>query len=158
MRVKNQKLLFACILGCELAGFIGTLFVLSSVSVWYSFLKKPPFSPPNWIFGVVWPILYALMGTSLYLIIMKVKKTREAKKAIVIFLIHLFLNSVWSIAFFANRNIGTSLAIIVVLWGMILYLIFAFRKIDQKAGLLLIPYFLWVSFAVILNYYIWKLN
>lgn len=158
MKIKNPKLLFMSILICELAGVVGILFTSSSILPWYNFLKKPSFSPPSWIFGIVWPILYALMGTSLYLVIMKIKKMRQAKKLVIIFLIHLFFNSIWSIVFFANRNIPASLAIILILWGMILYLILAFRKVDKNASLLLIPYFLWVSFATILNYSIWKLN
>ncbi|HEX6977298.1 MAG TPA: TspO/MBR family protein [Patescibacteria group bacterium] len=155
MNIKNPKLLIACILLCEAAGILGSLFTFSSIPTWYKTLVKPDFSPPNWIFGPVWTTLYALMGASLYLIILKVKNN---KKAVAIFLLHLLLNTLWSIVFFGLKDITRALAVIVVLWIMILYIIISFAKIDKKAAIILLPYLAWVSFATLLNYSLWRLN
>jgi len=151
----NYPLLIFSIALCESAGIIGSLFTFSAISTWYAFLVKPSFSPPNYLFGPVWVILYLLMGISLYLIWQKGKKTFGLVK---LFLIHLVLNSLWSIIFFGFKNLGLAFVEILILWGIILVLAFKFYKVNKTAAYLLIPYQLWVSFATILNLSVWLLN
>mgnify|MGYP001559045178 CR=1 FL=1 len=144
------KLLFSVGI-CLGAGVLGSFFTVSAIPEWYSTLNKPSFSPPNWIFGPVWTILYILMGYSLYLVWTK-------KKVPAIFWIQLVLNAVWSIIFFGMRNPSLALVDIMALWIAIVLTIKAFYKINKLAGNLLIPYLAWVSFASILNLSIALLN
>lgn len=137
-----------------LASVIGGIFTASSVSKWYAKLKKPSFNPPNWIFGPVWTILYLMMGVSLYLVWI----TKFDQLAFVIFGIQLFLNVLWSIIFFGIKNPFYAFIEIVLLWIAILLTIVYFYNISPISAYLLIPYILWVSFASILNYAIYKLN
>lgn len=136
---------------CLGAGILGSFFTVSSIPNWYATLNKPFFSPPNWIFGPVWTVLYILMGISLYLV-------WEKKKVPSIFWVQLILNLVWSIIFFGMRNPILALIDIGALWISIVLTIKAFSKINILAGKLLIPYILWVSFASILNLAIVSIN
>lgn len=151
---KNIWRLVASIVICQSAGIIGAVFTVSAIKDWYLFLNKPSFSPPNWLFGPVWTTLYFLMGTSLYWIWVKKQRGNTLK----IFALHLALNTSWSLVFFGLHTIFLALMNIMVLWILILMVMIKFYKIDKKAGLILIPYLLWVSFATILNYNIWLLN
>lgn len=146
------------ILICEAAGIVGSLFTISAIPTWYATLNKPIFNPPNWIFAPVWTILYLMMGISLYLVWTKRIKTKGVKSALSVFGLQLALNASWSIVFFTGQSIFGGLTIIVLLWFLILITILKFFKISQTAALLLVPYLLWVSFATVLNFYIFKLN
>lgn len=147
--------LIASILICQIAGVIGSVFTTPSITTWYADLQKPGFSPPNWVFGPVWITLYTLMGISLYLVW---NKKKNIKIPLTLFFIQLILNSIWSIIFFGLQNPFYALIEIIILWIMILLTIISFYKVSKKAGLLLLPYIIWVSVATILNYYIWILN
>ena len=149
---------FAFIIVCQLAGAIGSIFTFPSIDTWYSSLQRPSFSPPNWIFGPVWLTLYTLMGISAYLVWKNGWKNREVRNALYIFSIQLILNSIWSLLFFGLNDLFLALLEIIVLWIFIVASIFKFYKIDKKAAWLLVPYLLWVSFAMVLNYYFWVLN
>jgi len=151
------RLVFSILL-CEAAGIIGSFFTASSVTSWYTTLNKPSFNPPGWIFGPVWLTLYAMMGIALFLVWKKGLNRKPVKFAFIFFLAHLVLNAAWSIVFFGARSPLFALVIITVMWQMIAILIYLFYKIRKPAGLMLVPYFLWVSFATILNYFIWYLN
>jgi len=141
---------------CLGAGILGSFFTTSSIQIWYATLIKPPFSPPNWIFGPVWTTLYVLMGISLYLV--WISKSRLKQKAIYIFLLQLVLNALWSVVFFGLHNPALALIEIVSLWISISITILVFQKISKPASYLLYPYLVWVSIASILNYSIWILN
>ena len=136
----------------QIAGLIGSFFTISAIPTWYAVLEKPGFSPPNWIFGPVWILLYILMGVSVYLI------WQKDKSATWLFWIHLFFNAIWSIIFFGLQNPGLALVNIIIIWLLIIVLIIKFWKINKWASYLLFPYLFWVSFASLLNYYIWYLN
>ena len=143
---------------CQLAGIIGSVFTTSAIPTWFAGLKKPSFNPPSWLFGPVWITLYTMMGVSLYLVWQKRGEIKMAWPAIVFFLVHLVVNASWSIIFFGQKNPGMAFAVIILLWLMIVVSIALFYRINKTAGLLLIPYLFWVSFASVLNYSIWKLN
>ena len=136
---------------CLGAGVLGSLFTVSSIPTWYQTLDKPFFSPPNWVFGPVWTILYILMGISLYLVWIK-------KKVPSVFWIQLILNATWSIVFFGLRNPSVAFVNIIALWIAIFLTIKSFSKINRLSSYLLYPYIAWVSFASILNFSIWMMN
>ena len=146
------------ILICFAAGALGTIFTLSAIPSWYSYLNKPFFSPPNYLFGPVWSILYFLMGVSLYLVWKKGVRNKKIVYAIKAFAVQLILNAVWSPTFFGLRNIFLALIIIIAMWAAILKTILVFGKINKMASYLLYPYIAWVSFATILNFSVWVLN
>lgn len=154
----NLGKLIVAIVGIEAAGLIGSIFTMKSLP-WYALLAKPPFSPPNWVFGPVWVFLYLLMGIALYIVWTKkgVKKGVQ-NSAISIFIIQLILNVIWSIVFFGMQNILGSVFVIIILWFLIIQTIFQFFKVDKFASYLLLPYLVWVTFAVSLNFGIWVLN
>lgn len=143
---------------CEGAGIVGSIFTVSAIPAWYATLIKPSFNPPGWIFGPVWTTLYLLMGISLYRVWEKGSKKKKVRYAITFFGIQLLLNALWSIIFFGAHNLVGALVEIVLLLGFLVATIVKFIKIDKLAAYLLIPYFLWVSFATLLTYSIWKLN
>lgn len=154
---KILKLVF-CVFTCQAVGFLGSFFTLSAIPSWYARLVKPPLNPPNQIFGPVWIILYLLMAISVYLIWEKGRDKQEIKVALELFALQLFLNAVWSPIFFGVKEPMAGLLVIILLWITLLETIVKFAKISTAAGALLIPYILWISFAVYLNAGIWWLN
>lgn len=152
--MKNIWKLIISIVLPFLASVIGGLFTASSVSSWYIALIKPPFNPPSWVFGPVWTSLYLLMGVSLYLVWIK----KYDKNAFTFFGIQLVLNALWSVLFFGLRSPLFAFIEIIFLWIAILITIFYFYRINKISAYLLLPYILWVSFAVILNLAIFILN
>ncbi len=156
--MKKFFLLILFILICQLPGIIGSVFTVSAIPGWYAYLQKPAFNPPNWIFGPVWISLYTMMGISLFLIWLKKKEYKLAKPAIILFLFHLILNGAWSILFFGLKNPLLALIDIFFLWLIIIILVWQFWLIRKPAAYLLFPYLAWVSFAMVLNFEIWRLN
>lgn len=141
-----------------MAGVIGGFFTASSVNTWYVPLTKPSFNPPNWLFSPVWITLYVLMGIALFLVWRKGFQTEGVKSALLIFGVQLVLNALWSILFFGLKMPLLAFIEIIVLWGFILITMFKFKKVSKLAGYLLVPYLLWVSFAAVLNFFLWYLN
>lgn len=142
----------------ELAGVIGSVFTMPSITGWYAGLTKPAFSPPNWIFGPVWTTLYALMGIAAFLIWRNGLEQRKVKIALGLFIGQLMLNVLWSIVFFGLHSLGGAFVEILFLWLAILATIIVSAKISKPAAWLLVPYILCVSFAMCLNYSISVLN
>ena len=147
-----------CVIGCELVGILGAFFTIEAIPSWYRSLNKPFFSPPNWIFGPVWTILYLLMGISFYLILNKGWNKKQVKSAGMYFLTQLALNFIWTPIFFGLRTPLFGLIVILTLWALIIFTMKKFYILSRAAFYLLIPYFLWVSFATILNAAILLLN
>ena len=162
MKIKIIWLLGAIAL-CFLAGLIGSIATYPSIPTWYAFLNKPFFSPPSWVFGPVWTVLYIMMGVSLYLILEKREKIKgklkkEMNKALFLFGSQLALNSLWSILFFGLRSPLYGVLCIVPLLILVLATILQFHKFSKTAAYLLVPYLLWGCFATILNLSILLLN
>ena len=155
MKLNLPKLLASIIL-CLGVGSLGSFFTVSEIASWYATLQKPFFSPPNYLFGPVWTILYILMGISLYLVWVAKKKGKE--KAMQLFLIQLALNFFWSIIFFGLHSPEVAFVEIIAMWIFIYLTIKAFSGISKTAAYLLYPYLAWVSFATILNLSIVLLN
>ena len=151
-------LLAGSLLACLLAGAIGSAFTIRSIPIWYAGLSKPSFTPPNGVFGPVWSLLYLLMGIALFLIWRKGFAVPGVGMAVVMFVIQLVVNALWSISFFGLRSPFLGLVNIALLWVLILTTLVLFLRLSWLSGLLLVPYFLWVSFASALNFAIWRLN
>jgi len=152
------RLLVACGLSLA-AGAIGSLAVTDpGFSSWYAALEKPGFTPPGWVFGPVWTILYLLMGVAAFLVWQRGLGSRLVRTALASFLVQLVLNAAWSPVFFGLHRIGLALGIVVLLWVAIALTMYWFFRVSRPAGMLLVPYLLWVSFATVLNASIWHLN
>lgn len=133
---------------CLGVGYLGSVATMPKIQSWYANLNKPFFSPPNWLFGPVWTILYLVMGISLYLVWKKKKKLTD--KVFNWFWIQLFLNYLWSWVFFGWENPGLAVVVIVLLWWSIVKMRENFKY--------QLPYLSWVSFAMLLNMAVWWLN
>jgi benzodiazapine receptor len=128
-----------------------------SVDVWYPTLAKPGFTPPEWMFGPVWSVLYALMAIAAWRVWRRAG-LQGAGFAFLLFGLQLALNLEWTILFFGQHAIGWALADMVVLLLLIVATMSSFWRIDRIAGLLFLPYVLWVGYAMLLNAAIWYLN
>ncbi len=124
---------------------------------WYQSLQKPSFNPPGYLFGIVWSILYLLMGISLFLI-WQSPPSSQRNKALTLFAVQLVLNFAWSFIFFSFEEAGWALIEIIILLGIIVAMIMAFKKVNTIAAWLQVPYLIWVCFATVLNATIWWLN
>jgi len=155
--LKNYVKLIISILIPLIIGFSGSFFTRGSISSWYVTIHKPSFNPPNWIFALVWTIMYIIIGFSFYFTWIKLPIS-QFKSQFYIFVIQLLLNFLWSVLFFGLKNPIAALADILLLWLSILLLIIAFYHISEISSYLLIPYLLWVTFASVLNYSIINMN
>jgi benzodiazapine receptor len=143
---------------CEAVGFLGSVFTSPAIPDWYANLKKPSFSPPNWLFAPVWFFLYALIGMAVSLVWTAGIEKKNVKIALALFISQLILNLFWSFIFFTKQSPFCALIEIIILWILILLTIISFLKISKPAGWLLFPYLAWVSFAAFLNFSIVRLN
>ncbi len=150
--------LLAAIFLCQAAGVIGAIFTTAAIPTWYVTLLKPFFSPPNWVFGPVWTLLYTMMGVALFLIWQKRDIDPRVHQALRWFTGQLVLNTLWSIVFFGQKDLWLAVGVILVLWYLIFKSIRQFLPISAWAGWLLAPYLAWVSFATVLNIAIAYLN
>ena len=138
---------------------IGSLFTTRhAISDWYAGLNRPFFTPPAWLFGPVWTILYALMALSAFIIWQKGLNNAAVKMALGLYLVQLTLNALWTPLFFGLHMPLLAFVEILLLWLAILAVIWTFGKLSAPAAVLLIPYFLWTTFAAVLNGSIWLLN
>lgn len=144
-----------CIAVCLGAGWAGSLLTRPALQPWYGSLTKPHWTPPSWLFGPVWTILYVVMAVAAWLV------WRHSSLSAVpmwLFLLQLLLNVAWSAVFFRFHAPGWAFVEIAVLWCAILLTTIAFGRTVLLAGWLMVPYLLWVSYAGALNFAIWRLN
>jgi len=124
---------------------------------WYPNLIRPAWTPPSWVFGPVWSVLYTLMAIALILVIIN-RANHDIAFPVILFIIQLALNAGWVGIFFGLHQIGFAFLEILFLWAAILLTVIAFWKISQLGAVLLLPYLFWVSFAAVLNFSLWRLN
>jgi benzodiazapine receptor len=124
---------------------------------WYSNLTRPAWTPPSWVFGPVWSILYTLMAIALILVIVN-RADRDIAIPVILFIIQLVLNAGWVGIFFGLHQIGFAFLEILFLWMAILLTVIAFWNVTPLSAVLLLPYLFWVTFAAILNFSLWRLN
>jgi len=151
------KLVIAIALPLVVGGLSGYA-TAGGVSTWYPTLVKPPFNPPAWIFGPVWTLLYITMGVAAFLVWRQGLAAEGVRLALAVFIIQIALNGLWSILFFGLQAPGWALVEIILLWLAIAATLVLFWRVVPAAGLLLIPYLAWVSFATVLNASLWWLN
>ncbi|SRR5258705_9966673 len=142
---------------CFAAAGVGSFVTNTSVNTWYAQLRKPDWTPPNWIFGPVWTTLYVLMAVSAWLV-WRSTEWSVAKSALVLFGIQLALNTLWSLVFFGLREVRLAFVEIMLLWTMVVATVVSFLPLSRLAAWLLLPYLLWVGFASYLNFRIWQIN
>ncbi len=157
MTAKKTIPLITCLAIPVIVGGISGWLTAGEINTWYQTINKPPFNPPNWIFGPVWTTLYILMGISLFMI-WDSPKSAERQRAMVVFSIQLFLNFCWSLIFFKLHMLFGAVVEIIALWLMIIYMLLCFSRVKPLAAYLNIPYLLWVSFASVLSTATWWLN
>ncbi len=150
-RVPLTVRILLCAVPIIVLGAVGGLVTASGIEGWYDSLRRPPGTPPNWLFGPVWTLLYAAMGTSLALVWHRAPAGPEKRGALIVFGIQFALNLAWSPVFFGLHRIALALAVIVTLLAAILLTIRRFRPLDPLAAGLLVPYALWVGYATYLN-------
>jgi len=146
--------LVAFVVLCFGVAALGGMATRPAIPEWYAALRKPSWTPPNWVFGPVWTILYALMAVAGW----RVWRGGHARPAALLFLLQLALNGAWSWLFFGLRRPDLGLLGITLLWLAIATTMVAFWRVSWKACVLLVPYLAWVSFASALNLAIWKMN
>ena len=138
--------------------FAGSAVTRPVILGWYADLQKPWFNPPNWIFPVVWPILFTLMIVGFWRVLRQVNAGRPRGYAIIAFFVQLIFNLAWSITFFGAKSLLAGVFVSVGLVATVAAMIITFWKIDPVAARLQIPYLAWVSFAMVLTMSIWRLN
>jgi tryptophan-rich sensory protein len=155
--VKHQAVgLLGWLLASSLAAALGAIASIRA-GAFYAQLARPDWAPPAEVFGPVWTVLYALMAIAAWLV-WRVAGFRAARTPLVLFLVQLVVNASWSWLFFAWHLGGAALADILLLWVLVVATLVAFWRVRPVAGALLVPYLLWISFAMALNWSVWQLN
>lgn len=139
-----------------LAGFIGSIATNAHSLDWYASLIKPTFTPPSWVFGPVWIVLYACIGVVLYRL--WISHTKESRTLLALFFVQLILNALWSVFFFGFANPIVAYIDIILLWIIVAVLTLDIWKIDKVAAIVLVPYWGWITFASFLNLGVMLLN
>ena len=137
---------------------ISNLIAGIDVSTYYSQLIKPGFSPPSFIFPIVWVILYTLMGVSSYKIMKKGYELYKVRDAMFYYWLQLFLNFIWSILFFGLDLRFTALVVIIILIIIVSIMVYKFSKLNKFSAYINTPYIVWLLYALFLNYFIWVIN
>ena len=155
--------------GREIAGFfvwvvvvfaavsIGSFYTSRGLAGWYDHLAKPSFTPPDWVFGPVWTVLYLMMAAAAWLV-WRSAPLKNVTGPLALFAVQLALNVAWTAIFFGLMDPGRAFAEIVILWLAIAATAVLFWQHSRTAALLLVPYWLWVTFASVLNFAIWRMN
>lgn len=151
-----KKLIISLIIPLAVGGL--SAFITKGDMDLYKTVTRPPFSPPAIVFPIVWSVLYILMGISLYLVWNTENKYVDKTMAYTLFGFQLFLNFIWSPVFFSARQYLLAFIILVILWIAVLLMIISFSKIFKPAGLLQIPYLIWLTVAGYLNMGVYLLN
>lgn len=157
MKNSNWKTYAFWIILCEAVGALAGWISAGGIEVYSALANKPPLTPPQWVFPVVWSILYALMGISAARISLT-PPSKERNRGLNLFTAQLIVNFFWPLLFFNAQAFGFVLIWLILLWVLVLAVILTFRKIDKTAAWLLIPYLLWLTFAVYLNAGVYILN
>ena len=157
-RTGSPRTLAWIILPIALVAGLGSLITRSNIPIWYASLEKPTGTPPDWIFGPVWTVLYVLMAYALWRILSGAPRITQRRWAIKAFFVQLALNLCWSVVFFGLHSPFSGWLVILALLAAILVTIGLFWGLDKVSAYALIPYALWVGYATFLNAGIWWLN
>ncbi len=157
MTVSRRRDVFglaAFVVMCFGVSVLGGRAIPPALAIWYPALAKPAWTPPSWVFGPVWTLLYPLVAVAGWL------AWREGRSRVgtLLFLLQLALNAAWPWIFFGERRVGLAFVCVVALWLAILGTTVAFWRVSRGAAMLLLPYLAWVGFAAALNLAIWRLS
>ena len=155
-RMRSAAVLVGLILVTELLPWVVRQATTESWDSWYASLAKPPWTPPDWAFPVVWPTLYLLMAIAAWLVWRR--SGARSRGALTLYAMQLVVNASWTWVFAGLRSLPGGFFFIVGLWLLVIATILAFRRHSGAAAALLLPYLAWVSFAAALNLAIWRLN
>jgi tryptophan-rich sensory protein len=145
------------VLVCFGAAGLGGIVTTPNIPTWYAGLVKPAWTPPGWVFGPVWFVLYLSMAVAAWLV-WRQGGLQAARVPLGLFAVQLALNAAWSWLFFGLRDPGLALIDVILLWSAICATTITFWHRSWIAGVLFVPYLAWVSFAAVLNFAIWRLN
>ena len=148
---------FALVLSLVLVAVVASFGGRYAPSPWYADLAKPTWTPPNWLFGPVWTILYILMAVASWMV-WRQREHPGARSALVSYVVQLILNGLWSWIFFGQQRMGLALLDLLILWIAVLATLILFWRVRGSCGLLLLPYLVWITFAGVLNLALWHLN
>lgn len=155
----RKIVLFLLAIGiCLCAAYVASSYMTPAIPAWYDHLQKPDFSPPSWIFGPVWTVLYVIMGLSLYMILQAGTRKKEAFLGLVFFVAQLAFSIAWAYLFYGLHSTFFGLMTLIALWFLILCTVIQVMRFSVPAAAILIPYFLWVTFLVILSYFVLSMN
>lgn len=155
MKIQWKKLLIMLAIPLAVGGLSA---LVSGGMTNYNEFNQPPLSPPGWVFPLAWTILYLLMGYASYRVLTSGAEPEQIRKALILYGAQLFLNFLWSPIFFGLQWYLVAFFVLIALWVLIFLTMRAFSEIDEKAGDLLLPYILWVTFAGYLNLGVYFLN
>lgn len=158
MRKNTLLKIIISIIICLGVGFLASIATQTGVDSWYETIKKPGFTPSNSVFAPVWTVLYVLMGISAGIVWSRGLYHVWVKTALYHFVFQLLFNGLWSLIFFNLKRPLWALLVIIVLFVLILLTIKWFKVVNKTAAYLLIPYAIWVIYAMALNFEIWRLN
>lgn len=156
--MRNLRMAAVAVLTVAAASAIGQIATFPNLAPWYAGLNKPEFNPPNWVFGPVWTLLFALMAYAVWRILKRPSGSADRRLGLTLFFVQLALNPLWSWAFFGARNPGLGLINIVPQFLVIVATMVVFNRMDRVAALCMLPLAAWVGFASILNFAVWRLN
>ena len=139
------------------AGLVGSMASEDALREWYPTLTKPAFTPPSWVFSVVWTLLYVLMGVAAWRV-WKVRGWTEGRTPLALFFGQLVLNAAWPTVFFGLRAPGAAFGLILVLLLAVALTTVVFFRVSGVAGWLFVPYLAWLLFATLLSFEFWRLN
>ncbi len=163
---RDALLVIAAAVSVNLIGALGVPFTATG-SAWFAALELPAYYPPTWAFGVVWPVLYALIGAAAALVSLSGRRggplrdtdvDRGARIALALFAVQLAVNVAWSPVFWGLERADLGLVVLGTLLPLVAATIAAFARVDRRAALLMVPYLAWICFATALNYGIWAMN
>ena len=160
---RNLMALAVAVLLPLIAGVLGAVATSEAVPTWYAGLAKPAWNPPPWLFAPVWTVLYVAMGVASWLVWRIARSevagaSATARTALLLYAAQLVVNAAWSPTFFGLKRPDLALVVIVVLWVLVAFTTWHFLRLSRAAGLLLVPYAGWVTFATALNAAVWQLN
>lgn len=154
---RNRKPYLFWILLAEAVGALSGWLSRDGMKIYGVTIAKPPFSPPGWLFPVVWTLLYALMGIGAARVYLS-PTSRIRSRGLNLFIAQLTMNFFWSPIYFILQAFRAAFFWLLLLWVLVLWMIFTFRKVDSLSAKLQIPYLLWLTFAAYLNLGVWLLN
>ncbi|MBX7199930.1 MAG: tryptophan-rich sensory protein [Rhodospirillaceae bacterium] len=137
---------------------VGQIATISKLVPWYESLTKPSFSPPNWVFAPVWSTLYLLMTVAIWRVLCLPRGTQGRRSAVILFFAQLCLNAAWSWMFFGGESPSLGMINIVPQAVLVFLATAVFLRLDRLAGFCLLPLLVWITFAGVLNYEVWRLN